>query len=82
MSTWLFFERPDKSLDQQHVSDPQQRLLLTFPILFLISTYLGWLFEREQFPRDLLILVQLEAASIPDPEDSGIGKRARGQWHR
>jgi hypothetical protein len=37
------------------------------------STYLGWLFEREEFPRDFLILAQLEAATPPDPEDGSIG---------
>jgi hypothetical protein len=75
---WLFFKRPDKNLgQQQNVSDPPN-----ISYFFLISTYLGWLFEREQFPRDLLILVHLEAASISDPEDSGIGKIARGHWHR
>jgi len=51
-------------------------LLTYYETFSMVSTYLGWLFERDQFPRDLLILVQLEAASIPDQEDRGIGTRS------
>jgi hypothetical protein len=48
---------------------------LCFYPLILISTYLGWLFEREQFPRDLFILVQFEApVDLPHSDHGGLGE--------
>ena len=49
-------------------------LLLTFLSCVRNSAYIGWLLEKEEFPRDLIILAMLENHTPPTPEDDALGK--------
>ena len=66
-----------KSLMHQNCIKLTQRYFIkekTIPCDKIISsTYMGWLLEKEDFPRDLLILARFEPYQILNQDESSLG---------
>lgn len=66
-----------KSLMHQNCIKLTQRYFIkekTIPWDKIISsTYMGWLLEKEDFPRDLLILARFEPYQILNQDESSLG---------